>query len=124
MLVGRRFLLRLVLSLGCVGLHELHLGHVGSCVDARVELCLTEVLVVVLHELAASIFVECRLREWNYQQTLDDLENVRQRPLLGVPVSLESVDADISAGRSYIGVEDLGQEVSFRWFGRELSVDN
>ena len=44
-------------------------------------------------------------------------------PLLRVPISLESIDADLARRLSHVGVEDLGEEMALRWRLREVTTD-
>jgi len=84
---------------------------------------LAEVLAVALHEKTAGFIVEGRLGERHNKKTLDYLKDVGEGPLGWVPVSFKGVDADVTVWRN-IGVENLGEEKTFRRFGRKLTVNN
>lgn len=75
-----------------------------------------EVLVVVLHEELAGLFVERTFGERVDEETVDDAEDVSDAPIHWIPVLLERVHADVSFVRD-VRVEDLGEEVAF---GRRL----
>lgn len=68
-----------------------------------------EVLFVVLHDELAGLLVERALGEGHYEETLDDLKDVVERPSGGVPILLERVDADL-AFFGDVGMEDLRYE--------------
>ena len=80
-------------------------------------------LIEAVHEEAASLLVECALRERHNQQTPDRLQYFAYVPLLRIPVSLERVYADFARRLCHVRVEDLRQEVSLRWRLRKLVVD-
>ena len=84
------------------------------CVNLSVQLCLTEKLIVTLHEKSASFFVQSTFWEWHNQKTLDDTEYVSKTPFLGVPISLQSVHTNVSRGLCNVRVENFSQEVALR----------
>ena len=77
----------------------------------REQLGVFEVLVIVVHEHLASLLVERTFGEGHDEQALDDLQDVGDRPLLGVPVLLESVHTDLALF-GYVGVEYFGDEIA------------
>lgn len=82
--------------------------------NLSVQLCLTEKLIIALHEKSASFLVECTFWEWHNQKTLDDTEDVSKTPFCRVPISLQSVHANVSRGLCNVRVENFGQEVALR----------
>lgn len=75
-------------------------------------LSVLEVLLVILHEQLPCLLVQRTLGEGDDQEALDHLEYVVEGPGLGVPVLLQSVNADLPLLR-YIGMEDFSQEVAW-----------
>lgn len=63
-----------------------------SCID----LGMVIKVVIVLHEFLSSFLVEATFWEWDNEETLNHLENVRKRPLSRVPIFLEGVYANLS----------------------------
>lgn len=70
------------------------------------------VLLVVVHKHLACLVVQTRLRERVDQETSDHLEDCSDVPGLRIPVSLESVNANLAFERD-IGMEDFGREVTY-----------
>jgi len=73
--------------------------------NLSVELRLREELIVAFHEQSPCFFVKGTFWEWNYEKTLDNLENMGEGPLSWVPVSLQRIDANLTGGRGDIGME-------------------
>ena len=92
--------------------------------DARVDSCVLAERIIVIHKLATSLFVQTRFRERHYQKTLDDLEDVAEGPLGGVPVALQRVHADFARVHRHVRVENLRQEVPFGGALRELTFND
>lgn len=93
---------------------DLLLSDGGFSVYLSVQLSMTEKLIIALHEHPTSIIVEGAFWKRNYQEALDDFEDVGERPLCWVPVLLESVDADFSRGLCDVWMEYFCEEVAFR----------
>jgi hypothetical protein len=67
------------------------------------------VLFVIFHEQFPSLVVERAFRKRNDQQTFDYSENVSNVPFAGIPIFLESVDANFAFQR-YVRMKNLRQE--------------
>lgn len=81
----------------------------GSGVETGDEFGVLEVLVVVLHDEFSGLFVEGTFGEGDDEEAFDDLEDVVEGPLGGIPVLFQGIDANLALFR-YVGMEDLGDE--------------
>ena len=71
------------------------------------------VFVVVVHEHLSSLIIQAALCERVDQKTTDHFEDCSDVPGFRIPVSLQSIDANLAFERD-IGVEDFGREVTYR----------
>ena len=86
----------------------------GPCVDLGLDGSHLTERFIVIHELATSLLVQTRLREGHDEQAPDDFEDVLERPLAGLPVSLQGVDTDLSGGGGDVRMENFGHEEALR----------
>ena len=70
------------------------------------------VLLIVIHEHLSCLFIQGTLRKRNDKETLDNLENVIERPSSGIPIFFKSVNANLSFFRD-VGMEDLSDEIAY-----------
>lgn len=96
------------------------LGLARARVDVGEQLGAREVVVVAVAQQRRGLGVERGLGVGRDEQALDGQQRVLQ-PQLGLPVTLERVDAHLAGGGRHVWVEDACQEVRARRRRRELA---
>ena len=87
--------------------NQFFLGGIGLGMDESVDAGMLAEAAIVVHELTAGFLIQTGLWEGHDQQTLNDLEDVLQRPLCRIPVPLERVHADFTRVLRHVRVENL-----------------
>ena len=94
-------------------LHDLLLIMSWLSVNLGVDFGISEEILIVLHELLACLVIQTAFWKRYNQQTLNDLEYIRQRPACWVPILFQGVYTDFSRRSCNIRMENLSEEVPY-----------
>ena len=99
-----------------------HLQLLRGRIQTCEHLSVLEVLLVVFHKHFPGLLVQGAFGEGDDEEALDDFEDVEERPVGGVPVFLEGVDANLPL-LANVWVEYFGDEVALGRVVREVVFD-
>jgi len=100
-----------------------HFQLFGGGIETCKHFSVFEVFLVIFHKHFPCLLVESTFRERDYEEALDDFEDVEERPVGGVPVFLESVDAYFPFFAN-VWMKYFGDEVALWGIIREIIFDS